>query len=659
MDMIEAENRIRYLQEFLKENARLYYEEDAPVLEDEEYDQLLRELETLESMYPQFRAETSPTEQIGGASSKKFSDVIHQVKMESLADVFSEEEVISFYEKIKAAHPDARFSVEPKIDGLSVSLEYENGSFVRGSTRGNGTVGEDVTENLRTITTIPEKIDPSVRYLEVRGEVFMPRDVFAQLVEQQERDGVPPFKNPRNAAAGSLRQKDAEITKSRKLDVFIFNIQQTSVPQANHISGLDWVRSLGFHVLDSYAACSSITEILNEIRRIGEIRTTLSYDTDGAVIKVDQLGIRDDLGSTIKVPRWAIAYKYPAEIKESILLDIETNVGRTGVLTPVAVFEPVLISGTTVSRASLHNQDNIDRLDIRIGDTVEVRKAGEIIPEIIKAKNHREGSVPFRIPMTCPSCGSPVVRLDDEVAFRCINPECPEQLRQNIIHFCSKSGMDINGMGPSAVDALIEAGLVRRVSDLYELTEQDVLTLNNFKEKSASNLVTAIQNSKNNNLNQLLSALGIRNCGEKTATLICEHFGSLEKLMKASSEEIAAIEGIGPVIGENVAEYLSMESVSDLLGRLGELGVNLTYRSDRESELLSGKTFVVTGTLEGYSRKEIEDLIQNNGGKVSSSVSKKTTYVLAGENAGSKAEKANALHVPIISESDLLQMLNK
>ncbi len=659
MDMNEAKNRIRYLQDFLKENARLYYEEDAPVLEDEEYDQLLRELETLESMYPQFRVETSPTEQIGGASSKKFSDVIHQVKMESLADVFSEEEVISFYEKIKSAHPEARFSVEPKIDGLSVSLEYENGIFVRGSTRGNGTVGEDVTENLRTITTIPEKIDPSVRYLEVRGEVFMPRDVFALLVEQQERDGVSPFKNPRNAAAGSLRQKDAEITKNRKLDIFIFNIQQTSVPQANHISGLDWVRTLGFHVLDSYVTCSSITEILDEIRRIGEIRTTLSYDTDGAVIKVDQLGIRDDLGSTIKVPRWAIAYKYPAEIKESILLDIETNVGRTGVLTPVAVFEPVLISGTTVSRASLHNQDNIDRLDIRIGDTVEVRKAGEIIPEIIKAKNHREGSVPFRIPMTCPSCGSPVVRLDDEVAFRCINPECPEQLRQNIIHFCSKSGMDINGMGPSAVDALIEAGLVRRVSDLYELTEQDVLTLNNFKEKSASNLVTAIQNSKNNNLNQLLSALGIRNCGEKAATLICEHFGSLEKLMKASSEEIAAIEGIGPVIGENVAEYLSMESVSDLLGRLRELGVNLTYHSDRESELLTGKTFVVTGTLEGYSRKEIEDLIQNNGGKVSSSVSKKTTYVLAGENAGSKAEKANALHVPIISENDLLQMLNK
>ena len=659
MDMNEARNRIRYLQEFLKENARLYYEEDAPVLEDEEYDQLLRELETLEAQFPQFRVETSPTEQIGGASSKKFSDVVHQVKMESLADVFSEEEVISFFEKIKSAYPDARFSVEPKIDGLSVSLEYENGVFVRGSTRGNGTVGEDVTENLRMIVSIPEHIDPSIRFLEVRGEVFMPRDVFGQLVEQQERDGVPPFKNPRNAAAGSLRQKDAEITKKRKLDIFIFNIQQTTEPQANHISGLDWVRSLGFHVLDSYVSCTTITEIWNEIQRIGEIRASLPYDTDGAVIKVDQLGIREDLGSTIKVPRWAIAYKYPAEIKESILLDIETNVSRTGVLTPVAVFEPVLISGTTVSRASLHNQDNIDRLDIRIGDTVEVRKAGEIIPEIIKAKNHQEGSVPFRLPMSCPSCGSPVVRLDDEVAYRCINPECPEQLRQNIIHFCSKNGMDINGMGPSAVDALIDAGLVHKVSDLYELTEADVLTLNNFKEKSASNLVNAIQNSKNNNLNQLLSALGIRNCGEKAAVLICEHFGSLEKLMNASSEEIAAIEGIGPVIGENVAEYLSMESVKDLLSRLRDLGVNLTYRSDRESELLSGKTFVVTGTLEGYSRKEIEDLIQNNGGKVSSSVSKKTTYVLAGENAGSKAEKATSLNIPIISQDDLLKMLEK
>ncbi len=398
-------------------------------------------------------------------------------------------------------------------------------------------------------------------------------------------------------------------------------------------------------------------EILQEIRRIGEERTVLSYDTDGAVIKVDELGVRDDLGSTIKVPRWAIAYKYPAEIKESILTDIEISVGRTGVLTPVAVFEPVQISGTTVSRASLHNQDNIDRLDIRVGDTVEVRKAGEIIPEVIKAKNHRENSLPFHMPSVCPSCGSPVVRLDGEAAHRCINPECPEQLRQNIIHFCSKSGMDINGMGPSTVDALLAAGLIKRVSDLYDLTVQDIIALDSFKEKSANNLIGAIQASKTNNMNQLLSALGIRNCGEKASILICERFGSMGDLQKASSDEIAAIEGLGSVIGDNVAEYLAMESVRDLLVRLETAGVNMVYRSGRESSKLEGKTIVVTGTLSGYSRKEIEDLIQRNGGKVSSSVSKKTSFVLAGENAGSKADKARQLNVPMITEEELQSML--
>ena len=657
MEIVEAKERIRYLQEFLKENARLYYEEDAPVLEDEEYDRLLRELEDLEAEYPQFRTDDSPTSRVGGAKSSKFSDVFHQVKMESLADVFSEDEVIGFYNKIVEAYPHVHFSVEPKIDGLSVSLEYRDGRFVRGSTRGNGTVGEDVTENLRTIGSIPMRIDPSVAFLEVRGEVYMPRDVFASLVEQQEKEGAAPFKNPRNAAAGSLRQKDASITRARKLDIFVFNVQQTSEKLDSHIDSLNWVRSLGFHVLDSYRKCTTLEEILQEIRRIGEERTVLSYDTDGAVIKVDELGVRDDLGSTIKVPRWAIAYKYPAEIKESILTDIEISVGRTGVLTPVAVFEPVQISGTTVSRASLHNQDNIDRLDIRVGDTVEVRKAGEIIPEVIKAKNHRENSLPFHMPSVCPSCGSPVVRLDGEAAHRCINPECPEQLRQNIIHFCSKSGMDINGMGPSTVDALLAAGLIKRVSDLYDLTVQDIIALDSFKEKSANNLIGAIQASKTNNMNQLLSALGIRNCGEKASILICERFGSMGDLQKASSDEIAAIEGLGSVIGDNVAEYLAMESVRDLLDRLETAGVNMVYRSGRESSKLEGKTIVVTGTLSGYSRKEIEDLIQRNGGKVSSSVSKKTSFVLAGENAGSKADKARQLNIPIITEEELQSML--
>ena len=654
----EIRSRIEYLQSFLAENARLYYEEDNPLIEDEEYDHLLRELEQLETAYPQFKRQSSPTVNIGGAASTKFSDVVHQIKMESLSDVFSFDEVHDFVNKVLAEYPDTVFSVEPKIDGLSVSLEYENGALIRGSTRGNGTVGEDVTENLLTISSIPRNIDQTISSLEVRGEVYMPRKVFASLVEQQERDGVAPFKNPRNAAAGSLRQKDASITKQRNLDIFVFNVQRTSSSISSHIDSLNWLKNLGFNVIESYKRCNTFDEIVDEINRIGEIRHSLSYDIDGAVIKVDNLQIRDEMGSTVKVPRWAIAFKYPAEIKEAILNDIEVTVGRTGVLTPTAVFTPVLISGSVISRASLHNQDNIDRLDIRIGDTVEVRKAGEIIPEIIKSFKHVPNSVAYKMPEFCPSCGSRVVRTDNEVALRCINPECPEQLRQNIIYFCSKSGMDIAGMGPSTVDSLLKADLLHSVADIYDLTIDDLLTLDNIKEKSATNLINSIEKSKTNNLNQLITSLGIRNCGSKAATLICEQYSSIDAIMNASESEISSIPGIGNVIGASVSNYFKQDFAANLISRLKASGVNTVYQSSKKSSKLSGMKIVVTGTLSKYSRKEIENLISDNGGSCSSSVSKKTDFVIVGENAGSKADKAAQLNIRTLTEEEFESLLN-
>ena len=654
----EIRSRIAYLQSFLAENARLYYEEDNPLIEDEEYDHLLRELEELESAYPQFKRETSPTVNIGGAASAKFSDVVHIVKMESLSDVFSFDEVQDFVQKVKEEYPDASFSVEPKIDGLSVSLEYENGNLVRGSTRGNGNVGENVTENLLTISSIPKAIEKTVSFLEVRGEVYMPRKIFASLVDQQEKEGISPFKNPRNAAAGSLRQKDASITKQRSLDIFIFNVQRSSIPFISHIESLDWLKNNGFHVIESYKRCDSFDEIIQEINEIGETRHSLSYDIDGAVIKVDDLHIRDEMGSTIKVPRWAIAFKYPAEIKKTKLTDIEVTVGRTGVLTPTAVFTPVLISGSVVSRASLHNQDNIDRLGIRIGDTVEVRKAGEIIPESIKSYDHEPDSVPFRMPEYCPSCGSTVVRIDDEVALRCINPDCPEQLKQNIIYFCSKGGMDIVGMGPSTIDSLMKADLLHSVADIYDLTIDKLLVLENVKEKSATNLINAINNSKHNNLNQLIAALGIRNCGNKAATLLCEHYGNIDSIMNASESDISSIPGIGSVIGNSVCDYFKQDIAVSLIDRLKESGVNTVYQSSKKSSKLSGMKIVVTGALSNYSRKDIETLITDHGGTVSSSVSKNTSFFIVGENAGSKAARAAELKIKTLTEKEFEELIN-
>ncbi len=657
MDFQFAQTRAQELREQLEKNSKLYYEQDAPLIEDREYDLMMRELREIEREFPSLHKSDSPTEKVGGAAAAKFSKVEHNVKMESLLDAFSEQEIIDFVAKMKESYPDAEFSVEPKIDGLSISLLYERGELTVGSTRGNGTVGENVTENLKTIKSIPHRIQNSPELLEVRGEVYMPKSSFAKIVEYQLAEGLQPFKNPRNAAAGSLRQKDSSITRERGLELFVFNLQRCSRSFEGHVQTLDYLKSLGLPMLPSYKLCKNIIEILDEIRRIGADRTGLPYDIDGAVVKLNDLSERESAGSTSKYPKWAMAFKYPPQVKSAELLDIEVAVGRTGVLTPTAVFTPVLLAGTTVSRAVLHNQDFIDTLDIRIGDTIDVHKAGDIIPEVIKAYDHQPDSQAFHLPECCPSCGEKTVRLEDEAALRCINPECPEQLRRNIIHFASKGAMDIENMGESTVDKLIEKGYVNNIADIFELTFEQLLTLDKFKEKSAGNLIDSIEKSKTNNLDRLLFALGIRNVGQRAATLICRRFGHIDAIMSAKSEELSCIDGIGEVIAQSAVTFFSNEGARDLVERLRRSGVNMSYVSSEESRKLEGMTIVVTGTLETLSREQANELIANNGGKAASSVSKKTSYVLAGENAGSKLTKANELGITVLSETQFLNML--
>ncbi len=656
---MDVKERIEFLRNYLAENARLYYELDNPVIEDEEYDRLNRELEELEKLHPEFAAEDSVTNIVGGKASAKFSSVAHTVRMESLTDVFSYEEIHSFIKRVNESVDTPSFSVEPKIDGLSVSLEYENGMLVRGSTRGDGSVGEDVTENLLRIRTIPHRIPSYIAKLEVRGEVFMPRQSFADLVAEQEAEGNVPFKNPRNAAAGSLRQKDPSITEKRNLDIFIFNVQQTSETLSGHIQSLDWLKNIGFNVIPSYVLCTNEDQIIEEIKRIGETRSSLEYDTDGAVIKINDFDQRLALGSTVKAPRWAVAYKYPAEIKSTKLLDIEVTVGRTGVLTPTAIFEPVSLGGTTVSRASLHNQDYIDMLSLRIGDTIDVRKAGEIIPEVIKAYDHDLNIPVFSLPQVCPSCGEKVVRFSDEAATRCINPECPGQAVRNIIYFASKDAMDIRGLGPSIVTQLVENELISNVADLYFLKKEDLLKLEKFKDRSCDNLLTAIENSKNNNLDRLITALGIRNCGSKAAVLICDRFSNIDLISSASISDIAEIPGIGPKIAESVCEFFSRAGTSDLINKLRDAGLNMEYTKTVSSSILDGKTVVVTGTLSRFSRSEIEAFIEQNGGHSSSSVSRKTDFVVAGEAAGSKLDKARTLGITVLTEDEFMSMFER
>ncbi len=660
MELEQARKRAEELRAVIERNNRLYYDQDAPELEDFEYDQLTRELKEIEKTFPELVTASSPTQHVGGTASTKFAKVAHAVKMESLQDAFSYEELREFDARVREAGVSPEYVVEAKIDGLSVSLEYENGVFVRGSTRGDGVVGEDVTENLATIRDIPHTLHGAPEFLEVRGEVYMPHAAFLALREQQELEDKTPFKNPRNAAAGSLRQKDAKITASRGLSIFVFNLQRVQGREfSRHSETLDYIKSLGFPVSPRYNVYHSIEDAIAEIQRIGEMRGTLEFDIDGAVIKVNDLAARSALGSTNKFPRWAIAFKYPPEVKESVVRDIEVTVGRTGVLTPTAVFDPIFLAGTSVARANLHNGDIIGSLDVRIGDTIQVRKAGDIIPEVIGVARHGEGTVPYRMPDRCPSCGAPVVHLEDEAALRCVNPECPAQALRNLIHFASRNAMAIDGLGEAVARQLIDKGLVHTVADLYTLTREQILTLDKFKAKSAGNLLAAIENSRKNNLDKLVFGLGIRNIGDKAAALLAEHFGSMEKLRQASAEQVSSIDGFGGVMAQSVVEFFAKEGTGDLLEHLAQAGVNMEWHGEKKGTALAGKTVVVTGTLPTLSRQEAEALIVRNGGKASGSVSRRTAYVLAGEAAGSKLTKAQTLGIPVIDEAEFFRIIGQ
>lgn len=660
MELEQARKRVAELREVIERNNRLYYMDNAPELEDFEYDALTRELKALEAQYPALVTPDSPTQHVNEAASSKFSKVAHAVKMESLQDAFSYDELRDFDTRVREAGIAPRYVVEAKIDGLSVSLEYENGRLVRGSTRGDGLVGEDVTENIATMKDIPHVLPDAPEFLEVRGEVYMPHQAFFALKEQQELEEKTPFKNPRNAAAGSLRQKDARITASRGLSIFVFNLQQVRGRSFSyHSETLDYLKSLGFPVSPRYSVFYSIEDAIREIEAIGAGRGSLAFDIDGAVIKVDDLAARETLGSTNKFPRWAIAFKYPPEVKETVLREVEVSVGRTGVLTPTAVFDPVFLAGTSVSRASLHNADIIRTLGIRIGDTIQVRKAGDIIPEVIGVTRHAAGAPDYEMPATCPSCGAPVTHLEGEAALRCVNPECPAQSLRNLIHFASRNAMAIDGLGEAVAIQLTDRGLVHTVADLYTLRQEDLLQLDKFKQKSANNLLAAIENSKRNNLDKLVFGLGIRNIGDKAAAQLAEHFGSMQALAAASAEEIAAIDGIGAIMAESVTEFFAKAGTVDLLARLRAAGVNMDWHGEKKGTALAGMTIVVTGTLPTLSRQEAEALIARNGGKASGSVSKKTAYVLAGEAAGSKLTKARSLGVPVIEEAAFLRMIDQ
>ncbi len=655
MDAIKK--RMSELYELIRYHNDRYYNADDPEISDFEYDKLSRELRALEEQYPEFAEADSPTKKVGGSASRLFSEVKHSVKMESLLDAFSFDELRSFDEKVRNAVGEVAYSVEPKIDGLSVSLEYENGVFVRGSTRGDGVTGEDVTANLETITDIPKKI-PFRGSLEVRGEVYMPREAFLKLVERQELLGEAPAKNPRNAAAGSLRQKNSKITAERGLSIFIFNIQRIEDKTlSSHIESLDFLREQGFKVLPSYKRSDSIEDAIKEIEHIGDSRGDFSFDIDGAVIKVDDFNARLEMGSTAKYPKWAVAYKYPPEEKPTKLLKIEINVGRTGALTPTAEFEPIQLAGTTVSRAVLHNEDFIKEKGICIGDTIIVRKAGEIIPEVVSVQTHNPDSVPFEMPSVCPSCGGPVFREEGEAVIRCTNGDCPAQLLRHLIHFTSRDAMDIEGLGPAVLEQLLSAGLIHDITDIYTLKTEDIADLERMGEKSANNLVAAVAKSKENPLSRLLFAFGIRHIGAKAAKLIADRFVDIEKIFTAEKEDFEVIDGIGGILAESIFEFFSLSSTRETVDKFAALGLNLTEPNSVVDNRFEGMTFVLTGTLPTYTRQDASAIIESMGGKTSSSVSKKTTFVLAGEEAGSKLDKANALGVRVISEAEFKEMI--
>ena len=659
MEREEAQKLLEELREQVRYHSRKYYTEDDPEISDREYDMLYRRLEDLEAQFPELVTADSPTQKVGGAVYNTFAPVVHQVPLESLHDSFSEEELLAFDRRVREAVGPVEYVVEPKFDGLSVALEYENGRFVRGSTRWDGVTGEDVTENIRTIASVPKTLKEPVPFLEVRGEVYMSDESFARLCARQELLEEKPFKNPRNAAAGSLRQKDPRVTAQRELSIFVFNVQQAQGENfSRHDQSLERLKELGFTVSPDYRRSGSMEEILEFIRELGEERGELSYPIDGAVVKVNDFAQREELGSTAKFPRWAEAFKYPPEEKETTLLDIEVNVGRTGVLTPTGVFSPVTLAGTTVSRATLHNQDFILEKGIAIGSRVILRKAGEIIPEVVSVVETPAGEEPFQLPERCPSCGELVVREEGEAATRCVNPQCPAQLLRHLIHFASRDAMDIEGLGPALLEQLLQKGWVSSPADLYTLEAGKLSKLDRFGKKSAENLLAALEKSKGNDLYRLVFALGIPHIGAKAAQTLCQAFPTMEALEAAGEEQVAEIPGFGGIMAREVAAFFARQSARDLVERLKELGLNMTaHKKEEASQKLSGATFVLTGTLPTMSRKEASQLIESHGGKVSSSVSKKTSYVLAGEEAGSKLEKANALGVPVVTEAQLLAML--
>lgn len=650
-----AKERAEELSKLLKYHNKKYYIDDAPEIEDFEYDRMLRELEDLEKEYPQLLKEDLPTQTVGGAANRLFTEVIHSVKMESLQDVFNFEELRTFGEKIDLNR--TKFSVEPKIDGLSVSLEYKDGLFFRGSTRGDGVVGEDVTANLMQIKSIPKAIKFEGE-LEVRGEVYMPRASFLKLLERQELMGEAPAKNPRNAAAGSLRQKNPKITKERELSIFIFNIQRVTGREfSSHIETLDFLKSLGFNTLPFYTKCNNMEEVIAEIERIGDNRGNLEFDIDGAVVKVDNLSYREELGSTSKFPKWAVAFKYPPEEKETVLKEIEIGVGRTGALTPTAIFDTITLAGTSVSRATLHNEDFITTKGIGIGDTIVVRKAGDIIPEVLSVAKHCEGSAVYKMPHTCPSCGSPVFREDGEAVIRCTNADCPAQLLRHLIHFTSRDAMDIEGLGPAVLEQLLNAGLISNIVDLYSLDYDAVESLERTGKKSVENLKNAIEKSKSQDLSKLIFAFGIRHIGAKAGALLSEHFGDMDSILNATAEDFEAIDGFGSILAQSAFEFFSLNDTKKMIASLKEQGVNMKSLKQVEDERFKGLTFVLTGTLPTLKRSEAGEIIESFGGKTSSSVSKKTDYVLAGEEAGSKLIKAQNLGVKIITEEEFLEMI--
>ena len=656
---MEARQRIEELTKILKEANYLYYVQDTPTMPDFAYDRLLRELEELEAANPQLIRPDSPTQRVGGEALSKFEKVTHPVPLMSLQDVFSPEELEEFITKTLERFPEAEFSVEPKVDGLSVALEYVNGIFVRGATRGDGTVGEDVTENLKTIRSIPMTLTGAPSRLIVRGEVFMPKASFEALNQRQELEGKPIFANPRNAAAGSLRQLDSKITAQRRLDILIFNVQLAEgVDFASHQESLDFLRQLQFKVIDS-AILSQPADIVRRVMEINEQRELYTCDIDGAVIKVNDLAQREEMGATAKCPKWAVAYKYPPEIKETQVEDIVVQVGRTGVLTPKAVVRAVRLAGTTVTNATLHNQDFITERDIRIGDTVRIRKAGEIIPEILEVEFSKRpaDTVPYRLPAYCPVCGAPTEKDEDGAFLRCTGAACPAQLTRNIAHFVSRDAMDIEGLGGAIVEALIEKDLLKSPADIYYLTLDEMKSLWQKGELAAKKLLAAIENSKEQDLSRLIFALGIRQVGAKTGKTLATQFGTLDALLNASVEELTEVSDVGEVTAKNIADWFAQPQAREMIEKLRDAGVNFESKRQITDTRFAGQTFVLTGALSKFTREEATEKIELFGGKAAGSVSKKTTYVVVGENAGSKERKARELGIPILSEDDFLAMI--